>query len=399
MSTLLKVLLGLVLSVIVAAGGFIGGYATAEWVPGSVFSINSGSEDSGIVGEHVEEVRALLGREALDPPSETSATAGAIRGLLESGGDFYTAYFDERHFGYFNEEMSGEFGGIGVTLGEKDGTAYVVEVFEDTPAEKAGIKSGDLFAGIDDVRRDKWEVDEVVKRVRGKEDTDVELVMIRPGKDEELPSEYEVTVTRGIITFPNTKSEMKGDVGYIRLAQFNGNATEEIASAVVELEGKGAKSFVLDLRNNPGGSLEQAVSVTSLFIESGVVVRVEERNGAEVEHRSVGQQVTKAPLVVLLNGNSASASEIVAGALQDYGRAKLVGEKSFGKGSVQSIKRLSFGGAVKFTTAHYLTPKKRVIDGEGLTPDVVVEMDIEKQMDPDTDTQLKRALKEAASAK
>jgi carboxyl-terminal processing protease len=141
------------------------------------------------------------------------------------------------------------------------------------------------------------------------------------------------------------------------------------------------------------------VSVTSLFIESGVVVRVEERDGAEVEHRSVGAQVTKAPLVILINGNSASASEIVAGALQDYGRAKLVGDKSFGKGSVQSIKRLSFGGAVKFTTAHYLTPKRRVIDGEGLAPDVLVEMDIEKQMDPATDTQLKRALKEAAAAK
>ncbi len=398
MNSILKTLLGLALAVIIAAGGFIGGFASAKWPSGAIPGPND-SVQVDSVGEKLEEVREILARDALEPPSETSSTAGAIRGLLESGGDVYSAYLDERHYAYFNEEMSGEFGGIGVSLGEREGTAYVVDVFDKTPAEKAGIKAGDIFSTIDDVRRQKWATDEVVKRVRGKEGTPVKLTMIRPGKGKVPPKEYTVKLTREVITFPNTRSELKGDVGYIRLAQFNGNATNEIMSAVQTLEKKGAKSFVLDLRNNPGGALDQAVSVTSLFVDSGVVVRVEERNGTDVEHRATAKKITTAPLVVLINANSASASEIVAGALQDYDRATIVGETSFGKGSVQTIKQLSFGGAVKFTTAHYLTPKGRVIDGKGVTPDIVVKMDIEKQMDEATDTQLKRALKEAAQVR
>jgi carboxyl-terminal processing protease len=154
----------------------------------------------------------------------------------------------------------------------------------------------------------------------------------------------------------------------------------------------------LDLRDNPGGALDQAVGVSSLFQPSGVVVRVEERGKPETEHRTTAKKITDAPLVVLINGNSASASEIVGGALQDYGRAVLVGEKSFGKGSVQTIKELSFGGAVKFTIAHYLTPKSRVINGKGLTPDVIVKMDQEKQTEEAADAQLKRGLDEARKA-
>lgn len=393
MNSGLKALVGLALAIIIAAGGFIGGFATASVGP-SGSPISQSDDDS--LTEHLTEVRTLLSRDALKPPSETSATAGAIQGLLESGGDAYAVYFDEKHFSYFNEEMSGEFGGIGVSLGEKDGTAYVVEVFKGTPAEKGGLKAGDIFAEIDDVRRDKWVTDEVVKRVRGKQGTSVSLTMVRPGSKDAMPEEYDVKLERDIITFPNTTSELKGTVGYIRMAQFNANATDEIATAVRDLQKQGATSLVLDLRNNPGGALDQAVSVSSLFVESGVIVKVEERSGSEIEHRTTGSKVTDLPMVVLINENSASASEIVAGALQDYERAVLVGEKSFGKGSVQTIKQLSFGGAVKFTTAHYLTPKNRAIDGTGLTPDVVVEMDLEKQMEESTDTQLKRALKEAA---
>ncbi len=295
--------------------------------------------------------------------------------------------------------MAGEFGGIGVLLSEKDGTSYVVEVYKDTPADEAGIKAGDLFSVIGGISRDKWTTDEVVKRVRGKEGTSIELTMIRPAEKSPHGKPYTVTLKRALITFPNVESSMKpGKVGYIRLGQFNGNATDEIAQAVKALEKKGAKSFVLDLRDNPGGALDQAVTVSSLFVEDGVVVRVDERGKPETVYRTKGDKITDAPLVLLINGNSASASEIVGGALQDYGRATLVGEKSFGKGSVQTIKETSFGGAVKFTTAHYLTPKKRAIDGKGLTPDVVVKMDAEKQADAKTDTQLQRAIREAADA-
>ncbi len=395
MNTVLKALVAVSLAIILTAGGFVGGFAVAKLMPAKLQLPEPAAQDEPELDDHVLEVYDLLKKEALEPPSETSATAGAIQGLLESGGDKYGLYFDPRHFEYFNQEMSGEFGGIGVTLGEQDGTTYVVEVFKGTPAQRGGLKTGDRFVEIDGVRREKWATDEVVKRVRGKEGTKVRLTMLRPGSKGVPGKEYSVELTRATITFPNLKSEMKGDVGYIRLAQFNDNATAEISKAVEGLSKKGATSFVLDLRDNPGGSLNQAVSVASLFIEQGVVVRVAERGKPQVEHRTVGRTITDAPLVVLINENSASASEIVAGALQDHKRAVLVGEKSFGKGSVQTIRRLSFGGAVKFTTAHYLTPKSRAIDGKGLAPDIAVKMDVADEMDSDKDVQLKRAVEEA----
>jgi len=217
--------------------------------------------------------------------------------------------------------------------------------------------------------------------------------MSRPAKDATAdPTTKTFTLKRAKINYPNIKSEMIGKVGYIRLGQFNAKSADDIRAAIESLTKKGAKSFVLDLRDNPGGLLDQAVKVSSLFIDNGVIVRVDERGAPETELKTSGSKATDAPLVVLINGNSASASEITGGALQDYARAKLVGEKSFGKGSVQTIEELPWGGAVKFTTAHYLTPKKRVINHKGLTPDVVVKMDAEKQMDRKTDTQLAKAL-------
>ena len=242
--------------------------------------------------------------------------------------------------------------------------------------------------------RAKWTTEEVVKRVRGEEGTKVKLVMSRPAKDavHDEPTDVTFEITREKINYPNIKSEKIGDVGYIRLGQFNAKAADDIEKAVEDLTKKGAKGFVLDLRDNPGGLLDQAVDVTSLFVDDGVIVRVDERDKPEQVLNATGNKITDAPMVVLINGNSASASEIVAGALQDYGRAVLVGEKSFGKGSVQTIEELPDGGAVKFTIAHYLTPKKRVINGIGLTPDVVVVMDREKQMEKATDTQLQKAL-------
>lgn len=395
MSRLMKALTGLALSVILLTAGFLGGFVFSEVTDSD--SLPLPVDTQSVTSERVDMVYDLLKKEALKPPSEASATASSLRGLVE-GTDTYGAYFDQKHFDMFNEEMSGEFGGIGVTLNDKDGTAYIVEVFDGTPAKKAGIKQGDRFIVIGTERRMKWPTEEVVKRVRGKAGTKVTLTMIRPGKEGVPGKEYKVTITREMITYPNTTSKMMGKVGYIRMAQFNDNATNEISDAITKLKGKGAKSYVLDLRDNPGGSLEQAVRVSSLFIKSGVVVRVAERNRPEEQEMTMGNYLTDAPMVVLINGNSASASEIVAGALQDYGRAKLVGEKSFGKGSVQTLRELPFGGAVKFTIAHYLTPKKRAIDGKGLKPDVEVKMDIEKQAEEKTDTQLQRALKEADKA-
>ncbi len=394
MNATMKAVLAVALSVIIAATGFIGGFVTAKVNPSSpaLEAITSSAND-GRVGSRVDQVKALLDEQALVPPSETSATAGAIQGMLDSSGDKYAMYFDQKHFQYFNEETAGSFGGIGVVLGEKDGQAYIIEVYDGTPAKKVGVKAGDVFRTIGGVTRAKWTSDEVVKRVRGEEGTKIAIVFERPAKDPKAdPTAEKFTLTRAKIVYPNIKSEMIGKVGYIRLGQFNAKAADDIRAAVESLTKKGATSFVLDLRDNPGGLLDQAVKVSSLFVDNGVIVRVDERGKPETVLKTSGRTATDAPVVVLINGNSASASEITGGALQDYGRAKLVGEQSFGKGSVQTIEELPWGGAVKFTTAHYLTPKSRIINGKGLKPDAMVKMDAEKQMERATDTQLTRAL-------
>jgi carboxyl-terminal processing protease len=391
-----KVVLAVAMSVIMLSVGFIGGFAVSK-VSSAIVGLSPlplPAANPSNVGAAVDDINRLLKDRALEPPSETSATIGAIQGLLESGGDKYATYLSKTHYKAFNEETMGAFGGIGVVLGQnQDGQAYVVEVYKDTPAQRAGMKAGDVFGSIDGETRAKWTTEEVVKRVRGEEGTKVKLVMSRPAKDvHDEPTNVPFEITREKINYPNIMSELNGNVGYIRVGQFNAKAADDITKAVADLTKQGAKGFVLDLRDDPGGLLDQAVDVSSLFIADGTIVRVDERNKPEQVLTATGNKITDAPMAVLINGSSASASEIVAGALQDYGRAVLVGEQSFGKGSVQTIEELPNGGAVKFTIAHYLTPKKRVINGIGLTPDVIVVMDREKQMERKTDTQLQKAI-------
>jgi carboxyl-terminal processing protease len=333
----------------------------------------------------------MLDREALKPSDDESMTAGAIQGLLESLGDPYALYFDPQDFEYFNSESDGEFYGIGVTIAERDGTVYVVSLIEGTPAEQSGLEPEDEVVSIDGVAKDRWDLEEVVSRVRGPEGTTVAVEVYRPDSEEKLVFEIE----RAKIELPNVMTRViDGDIGYIRLLGFNNHAATDVRDAVVDLADEGAKGYVLDLRDNPGGLLDVSVDVASVFIEDGVIVRVEGGSEEPKEHRARGGAETDAPLVVLINGNSASASEIVAGAVQDYDRAVVVGETSFGKGSVQTVERLSFGGGIKFTIAHYVTPKGRVIDGGGVAPDVEVEMDPSDQSDDESDSQLQRAIDE-----
>jgi len=403
MSRSTKFVVGLALAVIVASVGFIGGFAVSHLgyfvEPAALIASSPGTHASTKAADDVAEVQTLLDQEALAPPNESSATAGAVQGLLSSNGDKYATYFDPTQYKSFNEDTQGSFGGIGVVLGEnKQGQAYVVTVYPSTPAAKVGIKQGDVFVTINGVTRTKWTSEEVVKRVRGPQGSMVKLVMLRPNADPSKPgSDVSFTVTRATIDYPNTKTQMFGDVGYVRLGQFNANSATDMEKAIDTLTKKGAKALVFDLRENPGGLLEQAVDVSSLFISSGPIVRVDQRNKPEQVSYATGHKITDLPLVVLIDGNSASASEITGGALQDYGRAELVGEKSFGKGSVQTIEQLQDGSAVKFTIAHYLTPKKRAINGIGLTPDYVVVMDPMKQLNQKTDTQLAKALQVARS--
>lgn len=339
----------------------------------------------------VREVAGIIEDNALEPSSDESMTAGAIHGMLESLEDSHAVYFDAKHFEYFNEQSSGMFYGIGVTIANEGDDLVIQSVIENTPAERAGLQPQDVIVSIDGETRERWDSDEAVLRIRGEEGTTVTLGIRRNGA-EEL---QDYPIERAKIDVPNIDSEMlEGNIGYIRLYSFTDPAADDLRETLTALARDGAEGFILDLRDNPGGLLSSSVDVASLFVKDGVLVRVEDRSGTIEEHYATGMTATDAPLVVLINGNSASASEIVGGALQDYGRAVLVGEQSFGKGSVQQLEELSFGGAIKLTIAHYVTPKSRVIDKVGLTPDVKVEMEPELAAETETDTQLQRAITE-----
>jgi carboxyl-terminal processing protease len=389
MEKVLKVTAAVTVVAILLVAAFAGGVFFDRTLADAIDGDRRGSLADTEVDDAVAEVADIIESLALEPSSEESMTIGAISGMLESLEDSHAVYFTAEQYGYFNEQNMGTFYGIGITISNDGDDLVVNSVIEGTPAARAGLQPGDLIVEIDGEARPRWDVDEAVLRIRGEEGTTVVLGIRRDGAEELI----DYTIERARIDVPNVESEMlEGDIGYVSLVSFTQVAATDVRSAIQELEADGARGFVLDLRNNPGGLLSASVDVSSLFITDGVIVTVEDRTGQAEKHRASGETVTDAPLVVLVNGNSASASEIVAGALQDYGRATLVGEQTFGKGSVQQIEELSFGGAVKLTIAHYLTPDGRAIDKIGLTPDVVVEMEHGLINDRETDVQLQKAL-------
>ena len=412
MSKTYKIIVATLVGVAILLAAFIGGFSTsnslheiaavntstAKAVGSTPMFGTSGAETSVTLDDAVASVYALMKSKGYQVPSETSATIGALNGLLQSNGDKHSRYLPASEFKSYSEELDGQFAGIGVLLREDDGRISVGDVYKGTPAFKAGIQAGDTFSVIKGKKSENWTVEQVQKLVKGKEGTKVTVTMTRPSKKKGgKSSSYTVTMTRAMITYPNTRSSIKnGNVGYIRLGQFNNLASSEVEKEIKSVTKKGATSIVLDLRENPGGLLREAVKTASLFIKSGVVVKTETRGNKTSEVlKTTGNRVTKLPLVVLIDKNSASASEIVAGCLQDYGRATLVGTKSYGKGSVQSQYPLSDGSAVILTIEHYKTPKGHDINGIGLTPDITVKMDVNDQMKSKTDVQLKRAVAEA----
>jgi carboxyl-terminal processing protease len=379
----------IVLMLTLVVGAFVSGIMFDRTIPNWMGFLGMQSEPSSLT-DKVIEVERLIDTNGLVETSEESKTAGAIQGLLTGTGDPYAVYFDPESYEFFNEQTDGEFYGIGVTISESEGAVAIVSVIEGTPAEGVGMMAGDEIVSVDEITRSTWSLDEVVKRIRGPEGTTVTVEVYRPEDEENI----EFVIERARINIPNVMARMDGDdVGYIRVMSFNGVTAEELGEEIESLAEEGAEGFVIDMRSNPGGLLKEAVDVASLFISEGVIVRVEERERDQIEHRATGGVVTDKPIVVLVNENSASAAEVFAGAIQDYSRGALVGQTTFGKGSVQTVEPLSFGGGVKYTIAHYLTPLGRAIDGVGLEPDVVVVMDPELQSDEESDTQLLEALK------
>ena len=298
---------------------------------------------------------------------------GAIRGMVASLGDPYTVFLDPQQAKMFLEDVSGSFEGVGMEIGLKKGILTVIAPLEGTPAQRAGVKAGDAILKIGDKGTEDMSVEEAVTLIRGPRGSSIKLSIFRSSWDE--PRDFEIT--RQIIVVPSVSWELKeGDIAYVRLFQFSQKAAGDFQEAAREIEASPAKKIVLDLRNNPGGYLEIAQYVGGWFLERGQVVVIEDfaAEGEKEEYVSQGpSKLLSYPLVVLINEGSASASEILAGALRDNRRVKLVGAKSFGKGSVQELERLRGGSSLKITVANWLTPSGKIINGQGLEPDVNVE--------------------------
>ena len=317
------------------------------------------------------DVFARVKNDYVEPVEDKTMLENAIRGML-AGLDPHSSYLDEKEFKELQVGTSGEFGGLGIEVGMEDGFVKVISPIDDTPAQRAGVQAGDLIIRLDDTPVKGMSLGDAVNLMRGKPGTSIRLTIVREGEEKPL----EISVKRDIIRVKSVKSRMleKG-YGYLRISQFQSKTSDNLLQAMDDLKkenGEALKGLVLDLRNNPGGVLDGAVAVSDAFINDGLIVYTEGRiDDSKMRFTArPGDVLNGAPLVVLVNQGSASASEIVAGALQDDKRALIVGAKTFGKGSVQTILPLSNGGAVKLTTARYFTPSGRSIQAEGITPDI-----------------------------
>jgi len=306
--------------------------------------------------------------------SDKELLENAIRGML-SGLDPHSTYLDKSAFQELRVGTTGEFGGLGIVVGMEDGFVKVISPIDDTPAQRAGIKAGDLIIRLDEKPVKGMSLDDAVKMMRGKPGTKIGLVIVREG--EEKPLNF--TVVRDKIRVKSIKARtLENGFGYLRITQFQERSSADMRKAIDNLKkenGGSLKGLILDLRNNPGGLLDAAVEVSDTFITKGNIVSVKGRDdSSEIKHTATPSDLLKgAPMVVLVNGGSASASEIVAGALQDHKRAIIMGEKSFGKGSVQTVVPLGNNTAIKLTTARYYTPSGRSIQAKGIEPDIVLD--------------------------
>jgi carboxyl-terminal processing protease len=317
------------------------------------------------------EAYARIKRDYVDQVDDKSLIENAVRGML-AGLDPHSTYLDVAQYQDLQTSTNGEFGGLGIEVGTEDGLIKVIAPIDGTPAEAAGLQAGDLILRLDDRPVKGMELSEAVKLMRGAPGTNIDLTILRAGKGEP----FNVTLTRAIVQVQSVRSHMIDDsLGYVRISQFQSRTGKDLAAALEALkqEAGGALSgLVLDLRNNPGGVLNASVQVADAFLREGKIVYTDGRreNLQSNWTATPDDLLDDAPMVVLVNSGSASASEIVAGALQDHGRAIIMGSTTFGKGSVQTIMPLKEGGAVKMTTARYFTPAGRSIQAEGIKPDV-----------------------------
>jgi carboxyl-terminal processing protease len=345
-----------------------------------------------LFGDVFERVRA----DYVEKPSDSKLIETAINGML-AGLDPHSSYMDAKSFRDMQVQTRGEFGGLGIEVTMEDGLIKVVAPIDDTPAAKAGVRANDIITQLDGEQVQGLTLNQAVEKMRGPVNTKIKLTIRRKGVDKPL----EVSITRDIIRVRSVRSHVEDeDVGYIRLTQFNEQTTEGLKKAIADIKAKVSdnklKGYILDLRNNPGGLLDQAISVSDAFLQKGEIVSTRGRNAEETQrfNARAGDLTGGKPVIVLVNGGSASASEIVAGALQDHKRATVVGTRSFGKGSVQTIIPLGSGnGALRLTTARYFTPSGRSIQAKGITPDIQVLQDVPEDLKAKTDTKGEASLR------
>ena len=345
-----------------------------------------------LFGDVFERVRA----DYVEKPDDAKLIETAINGML-AGLDPHSSYMDAKSFRDMQVQTRGEFGGLGIEVTMEDGLIKVVSPIDDTPASKAGILANDIITKLDDDQVQGLTLNQAVEKMRGPVNTKIKLTIMRKGQDKPI----EVTIMRDVIRVRAVRSQVEGDdVGYIRMTQFNEQTTDGLKKAIADISAKVSqdklKGYILDLRNNPGGLLDQAISVSDAFLDKGEIVSTRGRNAEETQRFSArpGDLTKGKPLIVLVNGGSASASEIVAGALQDHKRATVVGTRSFGKGSVQTIIPLGSGnGALRLTTARYYTPSGRSIQAKGITPEIEVLQDVPADLKDKTDTKGEASLR------
>jgi len=369
---------------LVGVGVVIGAVAVAtldgaRWMPSGVAEAASSDtyRQLNLFGDVFERVR----NDYVEQPEDEKLIETAINGMLQSL-DPHSSYMPPKDFRDMQVQTRGEFGGLGIEVTMEDEVVKVVTPIDDTPAAAAGILAGDYIIQLDGEPVKGLTLSEAVERMRGPVNTDITVTVVRDGVDEP----FDIDITREIIKIQSVKWRPEEDVGYIRITQFNERTFDGLKEAIDELEADipedRLKGFVVDMRNNPGGLLDQAIAVSDAFLERGEIVSTRGREDNETQRFNArsGDLVDGTPIIVLVNGGSASASEIVAGALQDHRRATVLGTRSFGKGSVQTIIPLGSNGALRLTTARYYTPSGTSIQAKGIEPDIEVEQELPDEL-------------------
>lgn len=331
-----------------------------------------------LFGDVLERVRS----DYVEKPDDTQLIESAINGML-SALDPHSAYLSPKHFRDMQVQTRGEFGGLGIEVTMENGVVKVVSPIDDTPAHKAGIQANDLITHLDNEQIVGLTLEQAVEKMRGPVNTPITLTVVRKGRDEP----FDVKITRDVIRINAVKARLEADdqVAYVKVSTFNEQTHANLVKSIESLKkqsGKKLKGYIIDLRNNPGGLLDQAIAVSDDLLEKGAIVLTKGRNLEETQRSQArpGDITDGAKIAVLINGGSASASEIVAGAIQDHKRGTVIGTRSFGKGSVQTIIPLGSNGAIRLTTARYYTPSGRSIQAQGIDPDIVVEQELPPEL-------------------